>query len=192
MAKINLLPWREERRKQLNTEFGIIVGITAAIAVGIIMGANFYYDQLIDNANARNKFMQNEISKLEKKLKEINKLRKEKQRLLARIDTIQKLQSNRTEIVHLFDEIVRSMPDGVYLKTMKQTGDKLVLKGVAESNSRVSELVKNVDKSDWLDKPRIDIIKRRQKDVLQSNNFTVRMKTVRPKTGKTEEDEGES
>jgi type IV pilus assembly protein PilN len=190
MAKINLLPWREERRKQLNTEFGIFAGIIAAVAVGLVMAANFYYDQLIDNANARNQFMQTEINKLEKKLQEINKIRKEKERLLARIETIQKLESNRTEIVHLFDEIVRGVPDGVYLNSMRQSGDNLTLDGIAESNTRVSELVKNIDKSAWFDSPRIDIIQRRPNDVLQSNKFTVRMKQARPKTGGEEEGEG--
>ena len=160
MAKINLLPWREDRRKQLNQEFGIVSGVEAGIAVLIIVGISFYYGQLIENQEARNKFMNTKIAELDKKIAAIKTLKAKKERLLQRISTIQKLQSNRTEIVHLFDETVRRLPDGVYLRSLTQKGRNLTMTGVAESNTRVSELVRNIEASEWMKAPKIKIIKR--------------------------------
>jgi len=189
MAKINLLPWREELRKQLNQEFGIVAGVTAAVAILIIVGASMYFGQLIDNQESRNKFMQGKIAELDKKIASIKTIKAKKERLLQRINTIQKLQTNRTEIVHLFDEIVRRLPDGVYLKTVSQKGNNLTMTGVAESNTRVSELVGNIEASEWMTAPRIDVISRNTESALQTNNFTVRLKQSRPKSLETNKEE---
>lgn len=189
MAKINLLPWREDLRKQLNQEFGIVAGVTAAVAILIIVGASMYFGQLIDNQESRNKFMQGKIAELDKKIASIKTIKAKKERLLQRINTIQKLQTNRTEIVHLFDEIVRRLPDGVYLKTVSQKGNNLTMTGVAESNTRVSELVGNIEASEWMTAPRIDVISRNTESALQTNNFTVRLKQSRPKSLETNKEE---
>ena len=114
MAKINLLPWREELRTQRNKEFGIVSGVFAGVAIAIVAAISLYYGQLIDNQESRNQFLQAETAKLDKKIAAIKNLKAKKERLLQRITTIQKLQTNRTEIVHLFDETVRRLPDGVY------------------------------------------------------------------------------
>lgn len=188
MAKINLLPWREDRRNQLNKEFGIVSGIVAGVAILIVVGISFYYGQLIEGQEARNKFMRAQISQLDKKIAAIKTLKAKKERLLQRINTIQKLQSNRTEIVHLFDEIVRRLPDGVYLTSMKQKGVNLTMKGVAESNSRISELVRNIETSEWMTAPKIKIIQRNKKSALRTNNFTVLLKQSRPKRKKKDGD----
>jgi len=185
MANINLLPWREDLRKQLNQEFGIIAAVFAAVAFVIILVASVYYGQLIDNQEGRNQFMQAEIAKLDTKIEAIKTIKAKKERLLQRITTIQKLQTNRTEIVHLFDEMVRRLPDGVYLESMAQKGNNLTMKGVAESNTRVSELVRNIEASEWMTAPRIDVIKRNTSSALQTNNFTVQLKQSRPKSLQT-------
>jgi type IV pilus assembly protein PilN len=190
MAKINLLPWREEQRVQRNKEFGIVAGVAAGLGVLIIVGLTLYYNNLIDNQKSRNKFMQNEIAKLDKKIKEIKDIKAKKERLLQRIKTIQELQTNRTEIVHLFDETVKAVPDGVYLKTMVQSGTNLTMSGIAESNTRVSEFIRNIETSQWMREPRINIISRNKKSALQTNDFTVRMKQDSPNRKKNEEDEG--
>lgn len=182
MAKINLLPWREELRKQQNQEFGIVAAIVAGVAVAIIAGISFYYGVLIDNQKARNKYMTDEIKKLDKEIAAIKNLKKEKERLLQRIRTIQQLQTNRTEIVHLFDETVRRLPDGVYLTSLTQKGSGLTMTGVAESNTRVSELVSNIEASEWMTDPKIRVIERNKKSALQTNNFTMTLKQSRPKS----------
>jgi len=190
MAKINLLPWREELRNQRNQEFGVLAGISAGVAVVIIVGISAFYGQLIDNQESRNKFMQSEIAKLDNKIKEIKDLKAKKERLLQRITTIQQLQTNRTEIVHLFDEAVKTVPDGVYLRSFKQSGANLTITGVAESNTRVSEFVRNIEASQWMRDPKINVISRNKKTALQTNNFTLQLKQSNPNRKKTEEDEG--
>ena len=190
MAKINLLPWREELRAQRNQEFGIVSGISAGVAILIVAGIMLFYNNLIENQESRNQFMNSEIAKLDNKIKQIKDIKAKKERLLQRITTIQKLQTNRTEIVHLFDETVKNVPDGVYLKTLTQSGTKLTMTGVAESNTRVSEFVRNIEASQWMTAPRIDIIKRNKNTALQTNNFTIRLKQSNPNRKKNEEDEG--
>ncbi len=190
MAKINLLPWRAELSTQRNQEFGIIVGIVAAIAIGIVAAMSLYYGTLIDIQNGRNSFLENEIAKLDKKIAEIKELESRKERLLQRIMTIQELQSNRTEIVHLFDETVKSVPDGAYLTSMKQNGRNLSMTGVAESNARVSEFISNIEKSEWMKNPQINIITRNKSATLQTNDFTIRLQQDSPRADGSD-DEGE-
>lgn len=190
MARINLLPWREELRAQRNQEFGVIAGITAGIAVLIIVGISAFYNHLIENQESRNKYLQGEITKLDNKIKEIKNLKAKKERLLQRIKTIQQLQTNRTEIVHLFDETVKAVPDGVYLTSLKQSGKNLTMTGVAESNTRVSEFVRNIEASEWMKTPAINVIQRNKKTALQTNNFTLRAQQSSPKSRKKQEDEG--
>jgi len=191
MAKINLLPWREELRKQRNQEFGIIAGVFAGVAIAIVAGISVFYNNLIDNQESRNQFIDQQIVELDKKIAAIKDLKARKENLLQRIATIQKLQTNRTEIVHLFDETVRRLPDGVYLKSLVQKGTNITMTGVAESNTRVSKLIRNIEASEWMTAPKIDIIQRNKSSALQTNDFTVQLKQSRPKSSQ-QEGEGES
>ena len=191
MAKINLLPWREELRNQRNQEFVIIIAIVAAVAIGLVALMSVYYGALIDNQKERNSFLEKEIVKLEEKIKEIKELKSKKERLLQRIITIQDLQANRTEIVYLFDETVKSVPDGVYLTSMKQSGRKLTMTGIAESNTRVSEFVSNIEKSTWMKNPEISIITRNKSAALQTNNFTIQLEQDSPSAVKDDNEEGD-
>ncbi|MCK9538148.1 PilN domain-containing protein [Dokdonella sp.] len=150
MARINLLPWRAERRKQRQREFFMMLGVTAAAAFAVLFAAIFWMNHLIDDQNGRNAYLQGQIQILDKQIAEIKELDKTRARLLTRKEIIEQLQSNRSQMVHLFDELVKTIPDGVRLTAMKQGGDTLVLEGIAESNSRVASYMRNIEASPWM------------------------------------------
>ena len=158
MARINLLPWRAERRKQRQKEFMTMLGIAALAGVLLWFVVNTYYNNQIDGLNERNAFLQSQIAQVDGKIKEIEELDKQKGRLLARKEVIEQLQGNRSQMVHLFDALVRTIPDGVVLTALKQEGDKLTLEGRSQSNARVSTYMRNFDGSGWMTKPDLQII----------------------------------
>lgn len=150
MARINLLPWRTERRKQREREFYMMLAASAVAALIAVAAAYGWMDARIENQNQRNTYLTNEIKALDKQIEEINELDKTKSQLLTRKQIIEQLQSNRSQMVHLFDEMVKTIPDGVRLTGMKQAGDVLTLEGVAESNARVASYMRNIDNSPWM------------------------------------------
>jgi type IV pilus assembly protein PilN len=152
-ARINLLPHREERRKRARQHFATVSGGTAIIGVALAFLMYQYYDRQITTQNDRNNFLAGEIKKLDKDIAEINDLRNQIQALLARKQIIETLQADRAQTVHLLEQMVRQMPEGVYLKSMRQTGQKVHLIGYAQSNARVSTLMRNIESSSWLDQP---------------------------------------
>jgi len=160
MARINLLPWREEQRKEQQRQFLTMLGLSAVLMVLIIAAIHLQYARALSVQNSRNSFLQTTITEVEAQIAEITKLEKGKRRLLNRIERIQKLQRNRPEVVHLFDELVRVLPEGVYLTTFTQKAKTLILEGKAQSNARVSALMRNVDKSAWMTKPVLDVIQK--------------------------------
>jgi type IV pilus assembly protein PilN len=158
MPRINLLPWREAERKQRRQEFGV-GAIGALILAGVIAFAvNWQISGAIDDQNERNQYLKTEIANLDKQIAEILDLEQRKQRLSSRIQVIEQLERSRPEIVHVFDQIVRTLPDGVYLTGLKQTERKLTLKGVAQSSTRVASYMRNLDSSEWLTDPSLDIL----------------------------------
>jgi len=163
MAHINLLPWREELRREKQRQFLTILVLSVILMGMIILGVHLRLAGMIDFQESRNRYLQNEISKVEKQIKEIEQIEKDKERLLARMDIIQQLQRNRPEVVHLFDELARIIPDGVHLDSLKQSNDRLVLNGVAQSNARVSAFMRNIESSDWLENPRLEVIQKKGK-----------------------------
>lgn len=150
MAQINLLPWRAERRKLREREFYMMLAATAVAAFAVLFAAIFWMGHLIDDQDARNAYLQNQIKGLDKQIEEIKELDNTRSKLLTRKEIIEQLQSNRSQMVHLFDEMVKTIPDGVRLSSMKQAGDTLTLEGVAESNSRVASYMRNIDASPWM------------------------------------------
>ena len=186
MAKINLLPWREEIRKQKQREFVISAAGGALLAALIVLLAHFHIDGLIDNQNQRNEFLKTQIAVLDQRIGRIKELEKMKADLLARMNVIQELQRSRPESVHLMDELVRTLPDGVYLKSFTQKGRDLDMAGVAQSNARVSDYMRNIDASDWLTAPRLDLIKTTEVNRTRVANFNLRGKQ---KTHKPQDDE---
>jgi type IV pilus assembly protein PilN len=152
-ARINLLPHREERRKRSRQHFATVSGGTAIIGVALAFLMYQYYERQISTQNDRNNFLAGEIKKLDKDIAEINDLRNQIQALLARKQIIETLQADRAQTVHLLEQMVRQMPEGVYLKSMRQTAQKVHIVGYAQSNARVSTLMRNVETSQWLDQP---------------------------------------
>lgn len=150
MAKINLLPWRAERRRVREREFYFMLG-GAALAALAAFGIWWYWMGLrIDNQEARNNYLRDQIKQLDTQLAEIKELDKTKSKLLARKQIIEQLQASRSQMVHLFDELVRTIPDGVRLASIKQTGDQLALEGVAQANGDVANYMRNLDASNWM------------------------------------------
>jgi type IV pilus assembly protein PilN len=181
MSKINLLPWREALRKERQTQFFITLSIAVAIGAGIWGLIHFYHTQLISHQQFRNQFVQQEISLLDEKIKKIQRLEKEKQRLLARMRAIEQLQGNRPLVVRLFDEMVSNLPEGVSLTEVKQAGKRITIKGVAQSNARVSSFMRKLEKSKWLAKPQLDIIQAQNAAGQRISSFTLRFVQVIPK-----------
>lgn len=164
MPQINLLPWREELRKERNKEFGVSAAIAAVLMGAVWFAVHTHFEQRIEFQTQRNTLLESEIAKLNAKIKQIKQLDAEKQRLLARMEIIQRLQSSRPEVVHLFDEIVTTLPEGVYYTSITQRGRNLNIQGLAQSNARVSTLMRQLDASPYLNNPRlVEIVAQVQK-----------------------------
>ena len=158
MSRINLLPWRAERRKQRQKEFGVMVGVAAAAGVALWFLVNMYYNAQIDGQNERNAFLQQQIAAVDTQITEIDALESQRARLLARKAVIEELQGNRSQMVHLFDQLVRTIPDGVLLTSLKQEGQTLTLEGRSQSNARVSTYMRSLDGSGWMTSPQLSVI----------------------------------
>lgn len=164
MARINLLPWREERRKQRQQEFYVLLGVAAVAAVLTVFAALWFIGTQVDAQTERNQMLAREITALDAQIKEIEELDRQRDRLIARKEIIEQLQATRSQMVHLFDELVRTLPDGVQLSSIKQSGATLTLEGVAQSNARVSAYMRNLDASAWLKESEIIKIEARGED----------------------------
>lgn len=183
MARINLLPWREKLRKQRQRDFGL-VALGALVLTLLGMGYWHWYNQgLIDHQNDRNRYLENEIAKVDKEIREIRELEQTRQKLISRMKVIEDLQISRPQIVHLFDEMVTVVPDGAYLTKATQRGGNLVLLGRAQSNARVSTYMRNIDASPWMANPRLRIIENSERDREASagSAFQLDLKQVVPK-----------
>jgi len=178
MPRINLLPWREEERKKRQRDFLVATAgafVAAIVVVGLTM---FFYGQMIDGQKARNARLQAEIVELDKSIEEIDGLEAQKARLLARMEIIEQLQRSRPEIVHLFDEVTRQLPDGVYLTGMKQSGTAVEVTGIAQSSTRVSALMRQIDRSEWLTDPDVVKVETTEQGPARQARFIVTMKQV--------------
>jgi type IV pilus assembly protein PilN len=178
MPRINLLPWREEERKKRQRDFLIAMAgafVAALVVLGLTM---FAYSGMIDHQNSRNARLQAEIATLDKSIKEIDGLEAQKERLLARMEIIEQLQKSRPEIVHLFDEVTRQLPEGVYLTGLEQSGMSVKVNGVAQSSTRVSALMRQMDASDWLTEPNLAEIESFKTGPARQSRFSVTMKQV--------------
>jgi type IV pilus assembly protein PilN len=153
MPRINLLPHREERRKRARQHFFVLSGASTVLGALIVVAIHGFYAAKIDTQADRNRFLKNEVTKLDKEIAEIKKLKDEIQALLARKQIIETLQTDRAQTVYLLDQLVRQMPEGVYLKSVSQKGLQVNLQGYAQSNARVSTLMRNIESSPWLQNP---------------------------------------
>ena len=180
MARINLLPWREEQRKERMKQFQTIAGLAAFLMIAIILLVHIRVGGIVENQLSRNNYLKKEIKTLEKQIAEIKELEKEKSNLLARMNIIQQLQSSRPQVVHVFDQIVSTIPAGVYLTSIKNIGSSITFEGYAQSNARVSSYMRNIDDADWLTAPRLDVIKTINEKGQRISQFTLVVKQTTP------------
>ena len=180
MARINLLPHREERRKLARQHFFVIAGGTAVVGALIVVAMHGFYAAKIDTQAERNRFLKSEIAKLDKEIAEINKLKEEIQALLARKQVIETLQADRAQTVHLLDELVRQMPEGVYLKSVAQKGRNVNVVGYAQSNARVSTLMRNIESSPWLANPGLVEVKASSVEKRRVSEFNLNFQLKAP------------
>lgn len=179
MPRINLLPWREEERKRRQRDFMVAMAGSVVAAVLVLGGTLFFFAQMIDGQRDRNQRLTSEIEELDRSITEIDGLERQKERLLARMEIIEQLQRSRPEIVHLFDEVSRQLPEGVYLTGMRQTGASVEVKGVAQSSTRVSALMRQVDSSVWLDDPSVIRVETTDDGPARQAEFVVNLKQHR-------------
>ena len=181
MARINLLPWREQLREERKQQFLVSMAGVLVVACGLVFLGDQYLNASIDNQNARNNFLKKEIAVLDARIQEISELKTRRQQLLERMKIIQDLQGNRSIIARVFDQLVRTLPDGVYFTDLKMIGDSVAINGAAESNNRVSTLMRNLDGSDWLAAPNLSEVKAiTSGGVDQANVFTLSVQQVAP------------
>jgi type IV pilus assembly protein PilN len=189
MPRINLLPWREAQRKERKLAFTVALGV-AALAAGVTAFAVYLaFDSMIDGQEKRNDRLRAEIKNVDKQIEEINNLENAKQKFIARMTIIEQLQRSRPEIVHVFDEIVRTLPDGVYLTGVHQKDAKLRFEGVAQSSTRVSSFMRNIDSSDWLKNPELEVVQTNKGSSTGGSSFTLTADEV-PATGAAADADG--
>ena len=188
MAKINLLPWRESQRKEKQQEFFVMLGAGAAVAVLAVLLVHFQVEAKINGQERRNAYLKNEIVVLDEKIKEIKKLDATRRALVERMEVIQNLQATRPGIVHLFDEVVNTLPDSVHLTELTQKGSNISLAGKAESNARVSSYMRNIEESEWMTKPKLSVIATEENDDgLRVSSFSLQLAQTNPEADLEEE-----
>jgi len=173
MPRINLLPWRESERKRKRQEFFLSIGAAIATAGLAVLVGRWQMSASIEHQQERNAILTEEIAKLDKQIQEIVGLEKQKAKLLARMEIIETLQRSRPEIVHVFDELVRVLPEGVYLTYLKQSGSRIEIRGVAQSSTRVSAFMRNIDNSQWLADPSLQVVERKSAAPGGGSEFTL-------------------
>ena len=178
MPRVNLLPWRDELRKERQKNSAIATAVAALIGIASTWGARMEIYSRISHQQARNNIITEEIRILDAKIEEILGLERQKERLLARMEIIEQLQRSRPEIVHLFDELVTTVPDGVYLTSIKQIGKRLEIKGMAESSTRVSAYMRHIDDSEWLTSPVLEVVETKDGDRARNSRFTLSAQQV--------------
>jgi type IV pilus assembly protein PilN len=177
-VKINLLDWRTELNNLRKQQFFAMLGLGAALAVGGVAIVSYGVSDAITYQQERNTFLQAQIAEMDKKIKEIEELEKVKANLLARMKVIEQLQASRAAMVHFFDEILNTLPEGVYLKSMRQSGASVTIEGVAESNNRVSAYMKNIESSRWFAEPRLVVINTKDVNKRRQSEFQLTFKNL--------------
>ncbi len=178
MPRVNLLPWRDELRKERQKNFAIAAAVAALVGIAAVWGARMEINNRISHQQARNNILTEEIRILDAKIEEILGLERQKERLLARMEIIEQLQRSRPEIVHLFDELVTTVPDGVYLTSIKQIGPRLEIKGMAESSTRVSAYMRHIDDAEWMTSPVLEVVETKDGDRARNSRFTLSAQQV--------------
>jgi len=177
-VKINLLDWRTELSNQRKQQFFVMLGLGVAVALGGVGAVYMGVDSAIQYQQQRNRFLQTQIQEMDKKITEIEELEKVKANLLARMKVIEELQASRAAMVHFFDEVLNTLPEGVYIKSLKQSGPAVTIDGVAESNNRVSAYMKNIESSRWFAEPKLVVINTKDVNKRRQSEFTLTFKNL--------------
>ena len=180
MARINLLPWRESLKQEREKRFYISMGLAALVTLALGFAVHMEMEKRTDFQNQRNQFLIQQIGVLDKQIADIKTLELEKTRLLNRMKVIQQLQKSRPEIVHLFEELVLAIPEGAQMLKVSQSGQSITIEGVAESNSRISSFMRNMEKSDWLADPELIVIEANKREFPNASWFSLKVKRSRP------------
>ncbi len=181
MSQLNLLPWRELRRKEIDTQVrNIAIGV-AILMAGIVYWGYLYMNGLIDEQNQRNTYLEKEIVKVEKELQEVNKVKKKKADLISRMEVIQKLQSDRTRMVKLFDGLAKNLPKGMFLTLFEIKGNAITLQGSADSNGTISKFMRQIEAAEIFTTPNLNVINIRNDKGLRVSNFTLKFNFTKAK-----------
>ena len=186
MAQINLLPWRDERRAELKQEFLVILGAVAAFGVAVICVVDLFFSGQIQNQKSRNDYLSENIEGLNKQVEEIRDMQRKRTQLLDRMKVIQELQGNRPIIVRILDQLVRTVPDGVFYTELQATQQTITITGIAESNNRVSSLMRRLDASDWFTNPNLDAVRAEPNFGEQATTFNMTVQLQLPTAGDEE------
>ncbi len=178
MTKINLLDWRAERRARRLEQFRNMMVLGLVFALGLVALGYIGMNNAISQQQARNDYLKQQIAEIDQKIKEIEDLERTKQNLLSRMRVIEELQSSRSATVHFFDELVNTIPDGITINKIQQTGDSVTINGVAESNGRISSYIKSFENSPWFVEPKLVIIKTSEKNKQREGEFTLKVKNL--------------
>lgn len=187
MAKINLLPWREERRQELKRQFFVILAGAAIIGAGVVYLAETRIQAQIAEQKARNNFIKAEEKRLDESITEIKELKKQREQLIGRMEVIQNLQGNRSIIVHIFDEVARTVPDGIYLTKVVKQGRNFSIDGNADANNRISNYMRNLNNSEWFANPNLAEVKAQDKS--EQSSFRLSVQEFSPSDEDSEEEE---
>ncbi len=188
MAQINLLPWREERRQELKQEFVVVLVMVALLGVALLFLGDMIVNGQIDEQKSRNQYLKTNIAELNEQVKEIQELKRKRGQLIDRMRVIQELQGNRPVIVRILDQLVRTVPDGVFYTNLVNRSGSIQIDGIAESNNRVSSLMRNLDASEWFTDPNLDAVRAAPEYGDQANTFTLTVKVQLPNSGNSEEE----
>jgi type IV pilus assembly protein PilN len=185
-TRINLLPWRQTERVERKQEFLMLLGIGALISVLLLVPVYLYFSSLISQEKALNSYMKNEIAQLDEQVESIKMLKQERSQLLARMNIIQQLQQDRSRMVHLFDDLVAIIPNGIYFTSLDKKEAEFTINGISDSNESISQLMLNIDRSQWVTKPVLKQINSQNKNGERENNFQMTMSLKLPQQGPAE------
>ncbi len=190
-TRINLLDWRAERRAKRKQQFLSMLGLGMAASAAVVVLALTTVSSAVSAQQERNAYLQRQIDETEQKIKEIEELEKVRDNLLARMRVIEELQASRSASVHFFDEIVNTLPDGVSIRSIKQTPEGVTIDGTAESNGRVSTYMKNLEASPWFQNPMLVVIKTSEQEQLRRGDFQLRVKALKAPSDAPSSESGE-
>lgn len=184
MARINLLPWRDWERRRLRQRFLLSLVLALVVGIVIIVWATFMVEGEVSNQQGRNQYLREQVAQLNVKIKAINRLKKTREELLARMKVIEKLEQSRPLVVHLFDQLTRTVPDSVYISSVTNKGGDLTIEGVAQSPSGVSAYMQNIANSPWLADPNLEVVRTRRDGKVRRSSFTVTTQLMQPQDKK--------